>query len=79
MPFMGAMSARAGFLRDRTDTGTTRPTHLVQIDMILIDADDGHWQAVGTPAELTATLLNLPPLPPSSVREGRGLICGRAR
>ncbi|MBC3186959.1 hypothetical protein H7347_10360 [Corynebacterium sp. zg-331] len=25
--------------------------------MILIDADNGRWQAVGTPAELTATLI----------------------
>ncbi|KQB83904.1 hypothetical protein [Corynebacterium oculi] len=25
--------------------------------MILIDADDGRWQAVGTPADLTAALI----------------------
>ncbi|MDK8451009.1 hypothetical protein [Corynebacterium mastitidis] len=31
--------------------------------MILIDADDGRWQAVGTPAELTAALLDLLPRP----------------
>lgn len=31
--------------------------------MILIDADDGRWQAVGTPTELTAALLDLLPHP----------------
>lgn len=63
MPIMSAMSAHAGFLRDRASAGTTKPAHLVQIDMILIDADDGRWQAVGTPTELTTALLNLLPRP----------------